>query len=53
MGDITQSIQFADKLLRGNSPETNLVININIRVTRPPACILNQDLFFMLLSVSR
>ncbi len=48
MGDITQCIQFADKLLRGNSPETNLVININIRVTRPPACILNQDLFFML-----
>ncbi len=33
MGDIAQCIQITDKLLRCNTPETNLVININIRVT--------------------
>ncbi len=48
MGDITQGIHIADKLLRGNSPETNLVININIRLPLTTRLHPEQDLFFML-----
>lgn len=46
MGDIAQCIQITDKLLRCNTPETNLVININIRVTLVTCLHPEPELFF-------